>query len=1171
MTSAAAHKELLRLLYTDELTHLYNRRYLKEQLPRYFAQAEQKGVSVAFLMLDMDNFKSINDTYGHQAGDQALIHLAKVLVGTLQRRGIPIRYAGDEFVVIAPGLDKSSAAQLGETIQKNLEQSPLQFDSQRLVLRCSIGVALFPKDGKDWEQLFEKADEALYVAKRTGKGRVFVFPDSGKLLTPAKLDSILAQPYIVGRDDIIHFLENHLSQDGDPSVFPVLMGGEGAGKSRLIAYGAKVAAKKLSFVLNCKGYPFWQTEMYGAVFSALGKLFEQRQDISDLVFEKLDDRYKVILKPRLYPWDAKEVLKSEEVAEPDSFALFEALTQTFFILMETGPGAILLDDAEQIDPPSLQFFDTLFNQKEGKKLLFAAAINSPDIPTGEENLLSLLGNMKSVASSATIKKFELKPLRLEDIRQLTAKIFDGQTFTPEVEQALLHNSGGIPLFVVEAISFLLQEGKIVAAGDRWDLSQVKPDDIPPKLEDLLRQRLMSMDEEAIRVLKLASVLGERINPKQLAALAGLKEQQVLDILGNAKRALLIEETPNPDEYVFSHRLDRAVFYSLLDDDERRHYHELAAEVERKFGEGALERVVGRLAYHYQNAGRLDEAVKLLSVFNEQMNSVLISEGTRRALRKRIITASMAKESPLEESDLARAVEVARAFKVAMQNLRLYPRENENVKKSVQRFLELLNQFLESKTEALSISLTPETMLFNGQAPPPNKADSRLTEDLYSTLSAYGLQGVLFLKGIGEDEVVSFLEVFKSKPEEVSGRWDELVEQYGFSHILPDRKIFVAVGERRIALDEGQLVAQVAGKQTSSGEEAPTTQTIPDEKLELIKKALEEFKREKDELIEAIRSGNVSGQEIERLVELLQQTELPDIAAHASAAGADRSLKPAPPKEERYADVLPDVALVQQAEMNITLALQDLSSEDTTIRAKAAAWLMKQNPAQLAEAIFSYITSDAPLRSRRLAAAVIAKIGGKAAKNLLGKIGPGTTPQVAAKIIDVLDLFTGNEDLLPALRNIMLLGDPGLMRKCSALLSQFPAKLVNPLLLEAFEESSGRAKLEVMALIAERGVTQAAPLLAELIKPRKMWEKEEDIALQVQACKTLGLLRAESAADALIQAAVVPKPWTLLKPKPPQVRAAAAWALKQLPQTNEIKKALDELKKDKSPKVRKAAS
>ncbi|RKZ33731.1 hypothetical protein DRQ33_03650 [bacterium] len=1175
MTQSDAHKELLKLLYTDELTHLYNRRYLKEQIPKYLAQAQQRDLTVAFFMFDMDNFKGINDTYGHQTGDSALVHFAKILVNTFKKGGIPIRYAGDEFMVISLGIDKNKAKQLGEVVEEKLRNTPFNAGNEQLKLQCSIGVSLFPGDGENVDTLFEKADEALYIAKHQGKGRVCIYPDSGKLLTPEKLDSVLASPYIVGRDEILKFIENHFSHHGDNRIFPIILGKDGTGKTRLIKYAQKIVEKNLAFCLHCKGYPFWQVEPYGIAFSALSSFFEKNTAISDKVFKELEDEFKRVLKPRIYAWDNKEFPEDIGVdMEPDNVELFKALMRVLMILRESGKGAILLDDADQIDKASLQLFDAMFADEESAEILFLATINVKDSAEEDEKILSLLSSMRKVSDNGELKKFNLKPLKREHIRQFIAKVFDGAQLKEELEDRLLHNSGGNPLFVVETLSFLLQNNKIQTEGDKWNLANIETKDIPTNMDDLLTERLMNMDEESINVLKLASILGEQINPHQLSELSGLKFQQVMDILGNAKRALLIEETPNPEEYIFAHRLDRSVFYSLLSEEEKEKYHALAAEIEKKHSGGALERVVGRLAYHYQSAGQLDKASRLFSSFKKQMENVLISEGTRKILQKRIITSSMAKESPLEDADLANAVETARAFKVAMQNLRLYPRENENVKKSIEKFKEYLDGFLGQKTEALSISFTSETMVFNGQPPPPNKTDPKLTQEMYSQLSSYGLQGLLFIRGVTFDEIVDFLELFTMKPEEVATRWDKIVEEKNFEHILPDRKIFVAVGEHNISLQERELVAQTIGESesgdASSTQDEKSAQMLGEQQVEKIKKLVDEFKQDKQELIQALKSGKVDNSTMQRLIDLLEKsTGVPGTKVLQPQETAPKEQQKPSSSEERYKDVLPDVELVRESEVDISLAFKDLTSPDTITRAKAAAWLIKQDADKVVPVALEVICSDTSIKVSKLAAAVVVKMGTQAVDMLLKKIHPGMSEQSLKNFIDVADLFLENPNLLPKLKEIILVGSPGAVRKCFALLRRIPSKAVNPIVIDLFERASGKMKLEVLTLITERNIKEAIPNLVEIIRPVKFWEQEQKIPLQVQVCRALGILKSPESEDALIDAAQIHKPWTMLKTKPDQVRATAVWALKQLPESNRLNTLLEKLKTDKSSAVRKA--
>ena len=1193
MSTEPRDKKLLSLLYTDELTQIFNRRYLKEVIPGYLTQAGKEKFTVAFYMIDMDNFKAINDGYGHGVGDRALKHFSKIISENIQDKGIAIRYAGDEFVLIISKLTKKQARELGMEVLQKIMESPLKVKDKELTIKYSAGVSLFPKDGKTLKTLFRKADEALYTAKDRGRGRVVVYPDKGKLLTPSKLDSILSYPHIVGRDDTIQFLDKHFSGKENPMVFPVLFGDDGTGKSRLMEHARETAQQNFAFTLFAKGYPFWQTDMYSGVLSALGILFEQEPSISDEVFSKLEDRYKLTLKPHISLWDSKEMEETEEVAASDRMALFEALTQVFIILREMGNGAVLLDDADQIDPPSLQFFDSQFEQTEESKLFFLSSINSPDLITGEDKLLFLLHSMPEAATNSDIQKFQLEPLSLESVHELVARQFDGKTLPAESEEALLHNSDGNPQFILEALAFLLIEGKIEAVGNEWDLSLVKPEDIPESLSEMIKERLMHMGEEAVNVLKMASLLGDKINAHQLTEMSELKHQQVVDILHKAQRQLFIEETPNSEEYIFANRMDRSIFYSLMNEDERHELHARAAEIEQKFSAGSLERVVGKLAYHFQNAGHLDKAAQLFSMLKDKMDAVFISRGAQKILKKRILTTSLAKESPLEPEDLSKAIEAGRAFKAVLNNIRLYPKDHDNVKKSVERILQLLEPFLAEKTEILSISVTPETVLFNGLPPPLKAVDLRLSEDLYEILNSYGLQGVLFVRGITRDELERFLNILTRPPQEVAGRWDTLVQELELSHILPDRKMFVAVGERKIMLDKQGYLVQ-APWQESKGAPSPTpkdTSPIPDEQMKQLKNMLDEFSRDKQELLSAVQSGHAGKQEFQHLIDLLQQTDIsevtktllesegisprvkevaPEEAPPEEAPPTEASGEEDPARQYKYADVIPDVKYVEQIKRDLSLAFEDLNSEDIKTQGRAMAWLAKQKPDKLAEVALRRITSDVPLKARRLAAGAIQKAGGNSVEAFLEEINPDIPVTQLLKLINVVDMFVDHPKVIPLLRNITLSGPSETVQPALEVLEQLPGKEVDSALLDLFDLAAGSTELHLLYILAKRKILEAVPVLLDVIKPKWVWEKETRISFQSKACRTLGLIGSPQIAEELIAVATKRKPWAFQKTKPEPIRAAATWALRKLPGNERINTVLEVLKNDKSLRVRKAA-
>jgi diguanylate cyclase (GGDEF)-like protein len=1174
MSKDVTKQELQDLLYTDELTRINNLRYLREQIPEYLDKAEKRGDSVAFLLFDIDDFKNINDSFGHLVGDKALIHFIETIKQMMDPKGIAIRYAGDEFILVMPKMNKQKATKLGEEIQTSITQAPLEVNHNKVSIGCSIGISLFPRDGETWKQLFEKADEALYVAKEQGKGNVVISPESGRFLTPSKLNSILETPYIVGRDELIQFMEKHLSEKGTPESFPVLLGGEGAGKTRLLKFAQKMAQEKLAFTLFTKGYPYWQSDLYGAAFAALGNLFEQQRSISEHVYSRIDDKYKIILRPYLPPWYIKEIENTDEAGKTDRMAIFEALTQTFFLLRELGDGAVLLDDIDQIDTPSLQLFGSQFGPSvEGEgNLRFVSTIRCLDLTTGEEKILSLLESMPELASGGKVQNFQLEPLQAEHIQKLTANLFDGNELQPESAATLLDNSAGNPLFIVEALSGLLLEGRISAKEGGWDLSSIKPDDIPKVLENMIKKRLMHMDKEAVHVLKMASILGERINPQQLAEISKLKLQQVLNALSNAKRNLLIEECINPGEFVFAHRIIRSIFYSLMSEGERRHYHDQAAKIEKKYATNTPERIVGRLAYHFHNAGQLEKAAEMFSALKSQMNAVHIPRGSRNILKKRIHSVSMAKEATLDAEALSEALMIGRTFRSALQNLRLYPKENENVRNSLQQFMNHLTPFLAEKTEVLSVSLTPETILFNGKPLPPYLEDTRLTQELYVTFNSFGLQGILFMQGVTQQETVRFIEVFKRLPEDVIGQWDVLLEKLGISHILPDRKIFVAVSERKIILGDQEILAQTA---ESEGEQigAPSTPEatlISDDQLAYLKDLLDQFSREKQELLNAMHSSNISEQDIQNLVHILNQSDLEKLAKSVQTSGGIPIQTEEPIHQgPDYSNVKPDRELIEELEKDISFVFEDLSSEDPEIRAKAVTLLATQQPVILAEAGLKAITSDLPLKIRRLMAGVIKKAGKDTEDEFFKKIHVGMSSVSLNKIIRVSDVFASNPGLVPLLREIALSGPLDTIPSIISILHSMPGKEVDSVLLDIFERTTGKVKWDVIPIFAERNILEATPRLLEFIKPTKIWEKEQGIPLQQDVCRTLGVLRSPDATEALIRAAQTAVITLLYKPKPDSVRAIATWALTQLPQDPKIDKALAKLKKDRSHLVKKA--
>ncbi len=162
-------EQLIYMAERDSLTGLYNRHRFQEELDRLLAKAGRSKARGALLFFDLDEFKYINDTFGHRAGDSMLIRVAGEVGALVRRNEILARLGGDEFAVLVPEGMESEAVQLAERIIRSIAQIPFRFEQQNLRLTTSLGIAYFPEHGTNTEELVAHADAAMYQAKEAGK------------------------------------------------------------------------------------------------------------------------------------------------------------------------------------------------------------------------------------------------------------------------------------------------------------------------------------------------------------------------------------------------------------------------------------------------------------------------------------------------------------------------------------------------------------------------------------------------------------------------------------------------------------------------------------------------------------------------------------------------------------------------------------------------------------------------------------------------------------------------------------------------------------------------------------------------------------------------------------------------------------------------------------------
>ncbi|MFQ5894348.1 MAG: DUF484 family protein, partial [Nitrospinota bacterium] len=173
-------EQLRYLASTDELTGLFNQRHFYQSLDGEFSRARRYGYPLACIALDLDDFKSINDQWGHLAGDQVLREVSELIRANMRKADLAFRYGGEEFILLLPHADAPHAFQAASKLWQRISSKGIALEGGRVKLSASLGVASLPSpEIEAAADLFKAADLALLQAKREGKNRVALFEGSG--------------------------------------------------------------------------------------------------------------------------------------------------------------------------------------------------------------------------------------------------------------------------------------------------------------------------------------------------------------------------------------------------------------------------------------------------------------------------------------------------------------------------------------------------------------------------------------------------------------------------------------------------------------------------------------------------------------------------------------------------------------------------------------------------------------------------------------------------------------------------------------------------------------------------------------------------------------------------------------------------------------------------------
>jgi diguanylate cyclase (GGDEF)-like protein len=259
----------------DGLTGLYNYGYLRNRFEEEITRASQfKKGTISFIMLDLDNFKKINDSYGHLFGNSILVKVAERIKETVRKYDVAARYGGDEFAILLPGADNRDARYLAERLQKEITEIVFTIGKKTISISSSIGISTFPVEKIiDIETIVVEADHALFIAKSKGGNQIATFS--------LKKDTRGTQPVLIGDSAAIHEVRKAITKLARTDATLLIIGETGTGKELITraVHQESARADKPLVVVNCGAIPdnLLESELFGYEKGAFTGAYRQHK------------------------------------------------------------------------------------------------------------------------------------------------------------------------------------------------------------------------------------------------------------------------------------------------------------------------------------------------------------------------------------------------------------------------------------------------------------------------------------------------------------------------------------------------------------------------------------------------------------------------------------------------------------------------------------------------------------------------------------------------------------------------------------------------------------------------------------------------------------------------------------------------------------------------------
>lgn len=634
----------------DDLTGLPQRRAFRDTAERLLAARGAAPRPLSLLVIDLDFFKQVNDLFGHQGGDAALVAVANALRGILRSDDYAARYAGDEFVVLLPGARLASAVATAERLRAAVDALRVPAPAQRggeIHISISVGVATAPEQGDTLDTLFAAADGALYAAKRRGRN---VVATAGMTGAEIGMPTLLLNAF-VGRQTERERVRRIFEETVNGRAQLLCVSGEaGIGKSSLVQQLAPDVAIRGGAMVVGRCLEADVRPPFGPWGDLLAQL-----PLTAAVTER---RWTELA--RLVPGIGARQPSSGNAADAreSRYTLLREIQDFVTLASRERPLVLFLEDMQWADDGTWDVLELLVGSLREQRILLVASVRPEDINSAAAARLGRLARAESFL------ELTLPRLRAADVGQWLRQMFSGQPAEPALLTHLMNVAEGNPLYTLHTMRMLADDGRVAFDGQRWMFASADGPTVATPVRELLRLRLDRLPERTCDILRSAALIGSVFDADVLLQVANASESAVVDALDDAVDAHLIVPEGNvaAARYRFTPALLAEVLASGMSRLRARRMHEQIARALALHQDANA----SDIARHFADAGCRAEAMEFTLRSADRASSVYAFDTLARCLARAVQLAETTTERAAVHWRLARMHEAAGHLQEAEQ-------------------------------------------------------------------------------------------------------------------------------------------------------------------------------------------------------------------------------------------------------------------------------------------------------------------------------------------------------------------------------------------------------------------------------------------------------------------------------------------------------------------------